>query len=87
MKREFRLVDISKPKQSYKIYENFYWLCINDITQALFYGSTPQCNREEKICEILKTRNLYLETEDKFKGELNIIHVPFAYFYDERNFY
>lgn len=75
MKWEYRTVDITKPVEGRVINLNRYWLCKDDDPkQAIFYGTSAQCNKYESIVE-----RLIEYTEDKSGWKVGIVFVEIAY--------
>jgi len=73
-KYEFNFRDIETPKNGYQVYTDTYWLCENgDIKRALFYGESPQCNKNKKICELSYDLSNYAHMN------LQTVFVPVAY--------
>lgn len=71
---KFNFKDIATPKSGLQVYTNSYWLCKNgDTTKALFFGDSPQCNANLKICEWTPKHNMYKDFN------LQIVFVPVAY--------
>lgn len=71
---KFNFKDIKTPKSGLQVYTDSYWLCENgDTTKALFFGDSPQCNRNKKICESTSDHKMYKEFN------LSIVFVPVAY--------
>jgi len=52
--------DVTAPKMGLMVYTKSYWVCVDgDPTRALFYGTSPQCNRNKAIVEHGIKTNLY----------------------------
>lgn len=80
------VVDITQPKHGCKVYTNMYWNCIEDETKALFYGTTPQCNSDERIMQMVGLARDKENIEKKMGGRMKVIFVPVAYFNDKRHY-
>lgn len=77
---KFTTKDITTPKSGLVIYTTSYWLCVDgDPKQALFYGESPQCNKDKRICEHLLRSGSYAGRID-----LQITYVETA-FVPQRN--
>lgn len=60
MKSIFNTKDITEPKSGLIVYKDAWWMCENgDPTKALFYGMSPQCNKNKLICEWVIKNKLY----------------------------
>lgn len=71
---KFNFKDIATPKGGWQVYANSYWLCENGKPEkALFFGDSPQCNSNQKICEWTMKHDMYKEFN------LQIVFVPIAY--------
>lgn len=75
MAHVFNTRDVTIPKSGLVVYSNSYWLCEDgDPQKALFYGLSPQCNRNERIVNrVLRNNKLY---KDK---NLEVVFIPIAY--------
>jgi len=74
---EFTTRDVSKPTEGARVYLKRYWLCLDyDITNALFYGDSPQCNRNSKAF----TAELITHVQSKIKnGVVSIVFSDIAF--------
>lgn len=64
--KQYSIIDITDPRAGRIVMKNSYWCCINgDPKQALFYGTSPQCNRNKAVIESI-TKQLH-EAEDNIK--------------------
>lgn len=71
---KFNFKDIETPKAGLQVYADSYWLCENgDPKKALFFGDSPQCNKQKKICEWSFKSKMYQNMN------LEIVFVPVAY--------
>lgn len=74
MKAKFNTQDITIIKTSMIVFKDYYWMCENgDITKALFYGTSPQCNTKKSIVEHLMKDGAYQNLSAQ------IVFVPIAY--------
>lgn len=74
MKKDFKEVDITVPKEGRVILMNRYWACVKGVpTKALYYGNSPQCNKNESI---MKWTNDRLFTKE---DNVHVVFVPIAY--------
>lgn len=72
---KFNTKDVTEPKEGLVVVKASHWLCIDgDPTQALFFGSTPQCNRNKAIPE-------WSLKQDRYKafGNLQIVYIETAF--------
>ena len=52
--------DVTQPIEGLEVRKNCYWLCEKgNPTKALFFGTSPQCNRNRKICEMVLKEAYY----------------------------
>lgn len=71
---KFNFKDICTPKSGLQVYTDSWWMCENgDTKKALFYGNSPQCNKNQKICEYSAGNKMYADMD------LQIVFVPVAY--------
>lgn len=71
---KFNFKDITTPKAGLVVYTDSYRKCENgDPTRALFYGDSPQCNRNKAICEHTAEHKMYKPFNIK------IVYVPVAF--------
>lgn len=65
---KFTTIDITKPIPCRVVYGAAYWTCIDgDVTKALFYNDSSQCNQNERIM----TYNL-IRPEGSLYSPLNV---------------
>lgn len=72
---QYNFKNIVEPKSGLIVYRDAYWLCKDgDETQALFYGNSPQANKNRKILEWSLSKDMYKNIEG-----LEIVHVEIAF--------
>lgn len=72
---KFNTKDVTIPKEGLVVYKDAYWLCVNgDPTQALFFGSSPQCNKNKTIQEWAMKQDQYAK-----RGNLSIVFIETAF--------
>lgn len=64
------LDELQRPKDGFVCYLNRYWLVHNG--NALFYGNSPQCNKDKRVVEYCLKSNLNADN-------LECVFVPIAY--------
>lgn len=71
----FNTKDVTEPKDGLVVYKDAHWLCVNgDPKRALFYGNSPQCNRNVKVSEWTLKQDQYAK-----RGDLQIIYIETAF--------
>jgi hypothetical protein len=76
----FNTKDVTEPKEGLVVYKDAYWLCVDgDPKRALFFGNSPQCNKDKRIQEWAMKQDQYAN-----RGDLQIIHIETA-FVPQRN--
>jgi len=68
------LVDLQTPKNGYVCMLDMYWLTTDG--KALFYGTSPQCNSDERVISHVLTTNAYLLGQFT---DLQCTKIPIAY--------
>ena len=72
---EYNTKDVSTPRDGYTVYMNRYWVCVDgDPKQALFYGDSPQCNRNKYVPETMLSGGTY-----KGQRYLEVVFLETAY--------
>jgi hypothetical protein len=72
---KFTTHDINEIKTGRVVICNAYWLCKDgDTKQAIFYGSTAQCNKNRSIPDRLKAH-----TEKKTGWKVEVVYVEIAF--------
>ena len=75
MKSKYHTIDITLPIQGRVVITNQYWFCKDgDPKQAMFYGNSPQCNRNKGILE-----RLLQYTIDNSGWNVEIVFFEIAY--------
>lgn len=74
LNKKFSTKDVTEPKSGLVCYTESWWICLDgDPKKALFYGSSPQCNKDKRIGEHLLKGDLY-------KGmNVSIVFIDVAY--------
>lgn len=68
--------DVTVPRNGYTVYSGNYWLCVDgDPCKALFYGTSPQCNRDKRIGDHMINSDAYGE----YSGKLQIVFIENAF--------
>jgi hypothetical protein len=62
-----------------------YWICDETPERAIFYGTSPQCNRNRDILERAGLFRTYDELKEKLNIRLTVIYMPIAYVGVERD--
>jgi hypothetical protein len=74
-KSAFNTKDIKTPQSGLVVLRDAYWLCEDgDPKRALFFGDSPQCNKDKRITEYLLNTAQY-----KYKGNLLVTFVELAF--------
>lgn len=75
MKNKYHTIDVVTPFEGAIVVLNTYWLCKDgDPKQAIFFGTTAQCNKSEAIVD------KYLQyTRDKSGWNVEIVFLEIAY--------
>lgn len=75
-KKLFNVKDVRTAKDGMIVRVNCYWVCLDgDPTTALFYGESPQCNKDKRICD----HSIETEMYKDFSDRLQVILVPVSY--------
>lgn len=74
LNKHFNTKDVTEPESGLVCYTKSWWTCVDgDPKKALFYGDSPQCNKDKRICEHLLKGDLY-------KGmSVSIVFINVAY--------
>jgi hypothetical protein len=57
---KFTTKDVTTPKPGLMVYGPSYWMCEGgDPKKALFYGTSPQCNKNRSMVEHIMNNGLY----------------------------
>lgn len=49
---KYIIVDVKEPLDNRVVYKNAWWACIDgDPKKALFYNTSPQCNKQKSIID------------------------------------
>lgn len=74
MKTKFNFKDVVTPKAGLVVYTDSYWMCESgNPKKALFYGDSPQCNKNKTICENSSDNKIYK------KMGVEVVFIPVAY--------
>lgn len=74
MNKLYKIVDVTKPIEGRVVITNSYWQCVDgNPEKALYFGETPQCNKNKAVSERL-CKNL-LEEKDNVK----VVFIEVAY--------
>ncbi len=75
-KVKFEFKDVSQPFNGAIAYVGYYWMCENgDPSRALFFGDSPQCNKDQRIVNNSIGKDLWQSASKN----LSIVHIPVAY--------
>ena len=69
------MIDVTQPKEGYRVALNRYWLCTEgDLTRAIFFGNSPQCNTKESI-----SRMGIVLAKDGTGWPVDVVFAPISY--------
>jgi hypothetical protein len=75
MKNKYHTIDVTQPIQGRVVMTDQYWLCKDgDPTQAIFFGESAQCNKNELIL-----KNFLQYTRDRSDWNVEIVFLEVAY--------
>lgn len=79
MNQNYKIIDITIPKEGRVVRLNSWWLCVNgDPQKALFYNSSPQCNSDKKIADWILTKTNVPES-------VSVVFIETAYILPRKN--